>query len=124
MVFVDANIVLELILPGRKKAKAVARILGQQSDMALSMLSAHLIWHFGRLQGLPDDFLTKIIDDYKLLSVTEADYNWAKHNERGKDFEDALQVAIALKAGCDTFITLDGPLIKRYIAQPINFLKP
>jgi predicted nucleic acid-binding protein len=35
-------------------------------------------------------------------------------NFKGDDFEDALQVACAIREGCNNLVTLDGSLSKKY----------
>jgi predicted nucleic acid-binding protein len=46
--------------------------------------------------------------------VVDADAQWAFMNFQGKDFEDALQVACALREDCSSFATLDELLAKKY----------
>lgn len=122
MVFVDANITLELLLPDRPRVPQVAEILGAESDLTISALTGHLVWHFGRRQGLSDQIIAKHAGSYKMLPLYPSDFAWALANERGKDFEDALQVAVALRSGCERFITLDQSLAKRYTHLPLEFV--
>ena len=52
MVFIDANILIELIIPGRAKSKPVKNTLANYQEAAMSTLTAHLYWHFGRQAGV------------------------------------------------------------------------
>ncbi|MGH7195682.1 MAG: type II toxin-antitoxin system VapC family toxin [Candidatus Saccharimonadales bacterium] len=124
MALIDANVALELILPNRQKVAQVTEILGNISEPCISTLSAHLIWHFARLERIRDAVISDHIAAYQLLSLTAADYAWALRNERGKDFEDALQVAVALNSGCQQFVTLDRQLARRYAHEKLQFVIP
>lgn len=125
MVFLDVNIILEVLLHNRLRDEAVARALSTiDQPMAVSMLTVHLVWYFGRKDGVSDATLTKVLRPYEILSLEADDYAWALANEQGRDFEDALQVAAALRAGCDTFMTLDSKLARRYCELPLKFIVP
>lgn len=121
MVFLDTNIILEITLKNRAKFQQVKDFLEKLDDAtAISMLSVHLIMHFGRKEKEEDAYLNGIIDQNVLLALTAEDYQWAKFNEHGKDFEDALQLAVATRTGCDSFVTLDQNLAKAYADLDIN----
>jgi len=122
MVLVDANVVLELVLPGRKRVDQVKECL-LKYDLGLTTLSVHLLFHFGRLASLDDELMHTLISAYHIIDLCEIDYTWARDNEIGKDFEDALQVAAAIRSGCTQFITLDRQLAKNY-AKLITCIVP
>lgn len=123
MVFLDANILLEIILKDRVKNLQVENFLEAVSEpTAISMLSVHLIMHFGRKERANDEFLEGVIRENELLSLIPEDYEWASVNEKKKDFEDALQMAVAIRAGCETFVTLDSDLAKAYAELPIKIM--
>ncbi len=124
MTFLDANIVLELLLPDRSHVAEVAKVLGATSTSQISLLTVHLVWHFGRIERISDGLIAKILSDYALLDVTPANYAWALANEKGNDFEDALQVSVALANGCESFVTLDKQLAKHYRQLPLKFIIP
>lgn len=123
MVFLDTNILLEITLKDRAHLLKVIRYLDRLDDAtAISMLSAHLIMHFGRKESVDDTVLQGIINQNELLDLNPDDYMWAVANEQGRDFEDALQIATALRFGCDDFVTLDRSIAKRYTELPINIV--
>ena len=125
MVFLDANVVLEIILKDRPHFNQAKKFLEAiDDDTAVSVLSTHLIMYFGRNQHIEDALLESVIGENELLSITPEDYVWAVMNERGKDFEDALQVATAIRNGCETFVTFDSSLASAYAEMPINILIP
>jgi len=123
MVFLDANVVLEITLKDRPRFEQAQQFLETlTNDTAISILTVHLLMHFGRKQGIADELLENVIGENELLSITPEDYVWASLNERGKDFEDALQVATAIRNGCKSFITFDVTLAKAYESCPIEMI--
>jgi len=123
MVFLDANVILEIVLKDRPRFKQAHEFLDSLSeDTAISLLTVHLLMHFGRKQDIADSILEKIIGENELLSVTPKDYVWASLNEQNKDFEDALQMATAIRNGCKQFATLDASLAKAYSSVPAEII--
>ena len=112
-VFLDANILLEIILGRLKEDIARQFIEGQDEELYISTLTAHLIVHFGQsIVSLP--ILRGFLADYTVLDLTPVDFEWAFMNTRNKDFEDALQIAIAIRSGCGKFVTFDKTLATTY----------
>jgi predicted nucleic acid-binding protein len=125
MVFLDASVILEITLYDRPHFKQAQKFLETvEDDTAISMLSAHLIMHFGRKQQIADPLLQGVIGENELLAITPEDYVWALANERGKDFGDALQIATAIRSGCTTFVTFDASLAKAYTSLPMAIVIP
>ncbi|MFZ1248742.1 MAG: PIN domain-containing protein [Candidatus Saccharimonadales bacterium] len=114
MVYIDANIALELLLDGRAYEQAVTNYLSAKEKVYMSMLSVHLVWHFGRKVGIADDVLRDFTDAVGIVSIAPEDYVWARKHEARRDFEDALQVAAALRVGASEFVTLNQSLIAAY----------
>lgn len=125
MVFLDANVVLEIVLKDRPHFNQAVRFLETVTDdTAISLLSTHLIMHFARKEKVDDSLLENVIGENELLAITPEDYIWAVLNEQGRDFEDALQIATAIRNGCETFVTFDSSLAKAYSKLPINIVIP
>jgi predicted nucleic acid-binding protein len=123
MMFLDTDVLLEIILRDRPKRKQVENFLVSVSEpTAVSMLSVHLIMHFGRKEKAEDEFLEAVIGENELLVLAPEDYYWALKNEKRKDFEDALQIAVATRTGCEKFVTLDARVAKAYADSPISIL--
>lgn len=123
MVFLDTNVILEIILQNRpKQAQVITYLENLNETTAVSMLSVHLIKHFGRKAQIDDALLDAVIVENELLSLTKDDYQWAELNEKGNDYEDALQIAVALNNGCNKFVTLDKKLTKQYVDLPMQII--
>jgi predicted nucleic acid-binding protein len=125
MVFLDTNIVLEIILKDRPHFEAAQKYLETAADeTAISVLTAHLVMYFGRKAGIADELLENLINENELLSITPEDYVWAVLNEQGRDFEDALQLASAVRSKCASFVTFDTKLVKNYTDLPLKIITP
>lgn len=112
-IFLDANIPLEIVL-GRQNQQLAKELLAQYSeDLNISSLTAHLITYFGQ-KRVDLTVLRHFLGDYTILSLDPADFEWTFNNIRNDDFEDALQLAIAIRHGCNSFITFDKQLVDTY----------
>ncbi|NNN21595.1 MAG: type II toxin-antitoxin system VapC family toxin, partial [Acidimicrobiales bacterium] len=110
--FLDTNVLLEVLLPGRPKAKAAARYALRES--VVSPLTAHLYVYFGEKEGFPLESLMRNLALLKFTDLGDTQVRWAITNCQGDDFEDALQVACAVTYGSVEFVTLDKSLALRY----------
>ncbi len=112
-VFLDANIVLEIILERQNQQLAKELLYKYSDNLNISSLTAHLITYFGQKRvDLP--VLRSFLADYIVLSLDSEDFEWAFNNIRNNDFEDALQLSIAIRNGCNSFITFDKQLVDTY----------
>lgn len=112
-IFLDANILLEIILSRNNESTARQFITKNSEHLCISALTAHLVVYFGQaIVDLP--ILREFLADYTILSLDSADYEWAFTNLRNKDFEDALQLAVAVRNGCSQFVTFDKKLADDY----------
>ena len=113
-IFLDANIIMELHF-GRRAWRAVLEVLAEDSDEAnaISVVSVHVLLYYVERAKKSKQEVFEFLRNYQILNMNEADYEWAAANDQG-DFEDALQVACALRHGCKKLITLDADLAKRH----------
>jgi len=104
---------LEIILNRDQHVTVRQYIETSENALAISALTGHLIVHFGvKIVRMP--IIKQFLSDYEFYSLTAQDFEWAFTNIRGNDFEDALQIAVAVRNGCSKFVTLDKDLIKNY----------
>lgn len=118
MICLDANVLIEVVLQRQRYLQAERAITFLKERPYISMLSLHLVVYFCRIAHLPFSVIHNALDKVELLDLTSADYHWAKLNMRDKDFEDALQLAVAIRNGCDTFMTFDKKLYDTYKSLP------
>lgn len=115
MILLDANILLELLLPDRKKKDAVRTWLRETTDVPyVTMLSVHLVLHFGLRDKIDISTLQNFLSSYDKLSLLPEDYDEAMRLLKDTDHEDALQLAVARRAGCTKIVTLDKKFAKTY----------
>jgi predicted nucleic acid-binding protein len=113
MVFVDANVLLEVI-QRRKYVAACESFLSDNEDKAISILTLDLVMYFVERDKLEWKPIKAFLESFTWLPITDADAQWAFLNFKGDDFEDALQVSCAVREMCSGIVTLDGPLSKKY----------
>lgn len=113
MIFVDANVLLEVILK-RAKAETCEAYLRGGSDKAISILTLDLVMYFIERDKLQWEPVKHFLESFVWLPIADADAQWAYANFKGDDFEDALQVACANREDCTSFATLDKSLAKKY----------
>lgn len=112
----DANVILETLLPERPKVAAVEQSLAGKT-VHISMLTVHLAYHFGKKEGYSLAEIKSSLEGYEVLDLTREDYQLATHLVQNNDFEDALQLAVALRSECDTIMTLDREFARTYRAR-------
>jgi predicted nucleic acid-binding protein len=112
--FLDANVLLELLLPGRAKTAAARQLVAHASGIVISPLTAHLYVHFGRKGGVSIHKLLQDVGRYNYTAFGVREITWAVANRQNDDFEDSLQVACAVLHGCARFVTLDAALAGKY----------
>ncbi len=113
MTCVDANVLLEVIQK-RVRAEVCSQFLSNAEEKAISTLTLDLVMYFVERDKLPWEPVKDFLESFNWLPIVDADAQWAFTNFKGDDFEDALQVACAVREGCNSFATLDEPLSKKY----------
>ncbi len=118
MIFFDANVVIEAMLVRHNSPAAIASIKRSMNEAAISALTAHQIVYFGKKEGLNIESIRMYIQDFKILPLTQQDFDWSYLYALDQDFEDALQLAVAIRGGCTQFVTLDKKLYQNYKNLP------
>lgn len=113
-VCIDANVLLDVILPNRPRYDFVSKYLKTEPGISISALSVHLAVHFGKKFSLAPDEVRSGLAELIIMPIDEQTVSWAFDKLQNSDFEDALQVACAVLNGCDTFVTFDKQLAKAY----------
>ncbi len=115
-VVIDANIALEIFLVRARRQKVIAELAGLGSNevrLHISSLSVSHFMYFVELENKSKQNAHKYIQQFPVLDVNEEDVEWAFANDQG-DYEAALQVACAIRHGCQKLLTLDQNLKKHH----------
>ncbi len=124
MILLDANILLEMLIAGRPKKAAVFDWMDENKDQfCVSMLTVHLVLHFGLKDGLTIAELKTFLSDYPKMGLLPEDYAAAIDMLRDADHEDALQLAVAERVGCSSIVTLDQKFARTY-QDRLTFVTP
>ncbi|MGB4800962.1 MAG: PIN domain-containing protein [Candidatus Saccharimonadales bacterium] len=115
MILLDADILLELLLPGRLRKARVRQYLQETTETpVITMLSVHLVLHFGLREKIDIADLQTFLSSYEKVSMLSADYDEAMRLLKDRDHEDTLQLAAARRAGCTKIVTLDKKFAETY----------
>ncbi len=115
MILLDADVLLEMLITGRARQTEVLAWIEQNTEhFCITMLTVHLVLHFGFKDGLTQAELKLFLADYPKLPLTAEDYTAAMALLVGTDHEDALQLAAAERAGCTRIVTLDRQFAQTY----------
>lgn len=112
-VFLDANILLEIIFQRKNHRTSRKVIVENYGNLYISALTAHLVVYFSSSIISLTEAHT-FLEDFEILPLEEDNFNWAYLNIKDKDFEDALQIATAIKHNQNIFYTYDKALYNSY----------
>jgi len=117
-IFFDANLLLSILLD-RSNRGLVERLQDKHGNdkIYISTLTGHLVAHF-RPEDIELGVAEQFLNDYEMLPVSSDDFAWAFDSIRDDDFEDALQLSVALRNGCSVFYTFDKQLVANYKNLP------
>lgn len=121
-IFVDANVLLEILLERDKHLLAVRELEKHAGNLYISALSGHLCMYFG-IKLADIKAVRNFLADFEILPLDNSNFEWAYMNVRDGDFEDCLQLATAIQHGCDTFMTFDKKLAATYEGLPVITIK-
>lgn len=113
-VFIDVNVLLDILWERAHHEQSLAVFKDQDGvQFVTSILAVDLVLYHVEKDRWDKQAAHKFLDRFGVLDMNQTDYEWAKSNDQG-DFEDALQVACALRHNCKKFITLDKALAKNH----------
>lgn len=123
-VFFDANVLIEIVDKRLHQVQAMKAIQQTRGQLYISTLSSCFVVYIGG-KHLTLNLLEVFLSDFTMLSLEPEDVRWAFDNIRNTDFEDALQLAVAIRNGCTEFVTFDAKLARTYgDLIKIKLLKP
>ncbi len=118
MIALDTNVLME-ILEERPHLNAVMTVMtavrnNKSAPLAISTLTVSHLFYLAERRNVPLLRVEALLESFCLLAVQPLDVAWALARYRQNDFEDALQVAAAIREGCTGFMTLDKELAEKY----------
>jgi predicted nucleic acid-binding protein len=116
MICLDTNIVLELLLERQRADLCREYVATSIDDLALTPITVSTVMYYAEGKHLDLPSTERVLRSFTWLTTVEADVTWAFEHYAGHDFEDALQVACALREVCSEFVTLDKGLAQKYAA--------
>lgn len=124
MILLDANVLLEMLIAGRSHKLQVINWMSKNTEQfCISMLSVHLILHFGLKDNLSLADIKAFLADYPRVALLPEDYAAAMPILKDKDHQDALQLAVAERVGCSHIATLDQKFAENY-QDRLTFIIP
>jgi predicted nucleic acid-binding protein len=115
LIFIDTNILMEVLFHRSQYDAAMAGLmsLAEQAIVCTSIVSVSTLLYYVEAKKLDKKIAHHFIKGYRILGMSEIDYEWAENNDQG-DFEDALQTACARRHSCSYLLTLDKRFGKMY----------
>lgn len=124
-IFLDTNVILDTIIPGRRYEHSSARILSIRNsiDMSIciSILSVADIAYILRKTESRDKTLERVrilFDKCKILPMNDI-HLYKAFRSLSPDFEDALQMSCAWLECCDCIITGNVQHFRPYTTIPV-----
>jgi predicted nucleic acid-binding protein len=81
----------------------------------ISILTVHIIHYFAHKEKIQFELITRFLENFTILPLSETDYLLALSLNSKNDFEDTLQIACCISNDCDLFLTLDKKLYKKFV---------
>ena len=106
-VFLDANILLEILLNRKLANKCESLIRDPSNKYAISSITVHIVWYMAERYKLQTQAIDDMLSVWIILPVTDHTVQIARNRYDGKDFEDCLQAACAEAGNYEEIITVD-----------------
>src|ERR1039458_9446080 len=106
-VFLDANVLLEILLNRARAAKCESLIRDPSNEYAISALTVHIVWYMAERNRLQTEQIDELLSVWIILPVNEQSVKLARGRYDKKDFEDCLQAACAELRNFDEIVTID-----------------
>jgi predicted nucleic acid-binding protein len=121
--FVDANVILEILLSRRLAPQCTTLLKDVSQQYAISALTVHIVWYMAEKYNLDQNKVDDVLAGWEILPITTTGVALARLRYGNKDFEDCLQAASAEEGNCDQIITIDKEF-KKYsrTALPIKIV--
>ncbi len=113
MLFLDANIILEILFK-REKSEFCINICKEYESLAISPTSLHIIYYYAEKAKIDLEFLEEMLEDFVILPFNSNDFKLALDVFENEDMEDALQIATAINNDIKQVFSLDSKMVQKY----------
>lgn len=114
MVYVDANVILEVLLNRALASDCSKYIDESKQDVAISLLTLSIVMYVLEKDKIGLSQKEYYLRQFSWLPITQQDAEWSYGHYNSQDFEDGVQVSCALREKCTRFVTLDKRLAAKY----------
>lgn len=114
MICYDSSVLADMMLARPTAEISHAYFTQHSGQVAASIMSLQFLMYYAEKHHINMQAIRKASNLIIWLPTTEEDMQWAFDNYQGSDYEDALQIAVALREGCTRFITRDKKLARKY----------
>lgn len=111
-VFVDANVIAEMLFKRTHDATSRNRLSSNNHWLFISALTVHIIYYLAEKDRLDPTVTRTALEPYLIVPIDQRVVELAQTRFTGHDFEDCLQAAAAELAGCEHILTLDRDFAK------------
>jgi predicted nucleic acid-binding protein len=112
-VFVDASVLMEVLLARANRQACEALLADEGSVFFVSSLTVHLAYHFCEKYKVAVGPLEDLLESFTILPIDANMVKQAQRRYTSKDFEDCLQAAAAEAGTCQEIATLDKKFATR-----------
>jgi len=112
-IFVDASIVISILLKQPQHGVCLQE-LAKFDDAYISIITVQTVFYMAEKYKIGSTLAESLLANFFILDSNDSDYNFAITVYNGKDIEDALQIACAIRHQKKNFMTLDIGLEKKY----------
>lgn len=114
-VMLDASVILELFLV-RKKYDEVRNIIKEYEVKYITPITIGILFYFAERGKIDMLSAEALVNGCQILNISESTYTMARHLYKGKDLEDAVQIACAIENNISCVITLNKDMQTKYAA--------
>ena len=123
-IFLDANILLEILFDRKLAAECRSLVSSPSNEYAISVITVHIVWYMAEKYKLQTQLIDDLLSVWVILPVTDQIIQVSRGRYNGKDFEDCLQAACAESGNYDEIITIDKHFqVHSHTELPVTVLR-
>jgi predicted nucleic acid-binding protein len=124
-IFLDANILLEILFDRRLATECKSIVSNPSNEYAISVITVHIVWYMAEKYNLQAQLIDDLLSVWVILPLTDQIIQVSRSRYDGKDFEDCLQASCAEAGSYDEIVTIDKHFkAHSHTELPVTVLKP